>query len=252
MRVAERKGEPMARILVAAFGLLLIAGCSAGPMYVYKPSAPSSGGRKLPLKLAVLPFSDATEDFTQRGSLFQPENLAYNLAKTGIQGRIDALTPGYWAKAFAEETAASGDFRSVRFVYAESELSGEDYRIEGTVEKATIRGGEKPNEFAVRFRAFRAAERAPLWEKSVSRSWKRTPAELVAECGPGNIDCRVERHRRDLDQAMRDILTEARADLVRILAPRDGGDAQDGLPVSAPPPGGESVDETIGNILKTP
>lgn len=242
----------MSRILIAATALALAAGCSSKPAYVYRPSEPSPNGRRLPVRLAVFPFADGTEDFTKRGSVLSPEGLSINLAKTGIQGSLDALTPEYWAKAFADETAASGDFRSVRFVYAESELSGEDYRIEGTVDKATVRGGDQPNEFALRLRAFRAADRAPAWEKPVSRRWKRTAAELVAECGPRNAECRVERHRADLDRAMREMLKEAGGDLARALAPPDVSVSPGGLPPEESPavPAPESVDREIERILK--
>jgi len=252
MQNSKGMGETIKRLLGVALLLILMAGCAPNQTFVYKPSVTATGGAKLPVKLAVLPFTDATEDFTQRGSVLNPETLSYNLAKMGIKGSINALTPEYWAKAFADETAASDDFQVVRFVYAESEISAEDYRIEGTVEKATVKGGVKPNEFAIRLRAFRATDRVPVWEKSVSRHWKRTAAELVAECGPRDVECRVARHRLDLDQAMREMFTEARDDLVRKLAPSaQGGTGQDASlseSVSAPPR--ESVDKTIESILK--
>ncbi len=249
-----KRWSSMGTVLFTALALTALAGCASNTTFVYKPSAPVTDGAKLPVKLAVLLFTDDTEDFTQRGNVLHPETLSYNLAKTGIKGSINALTPEYWAKAFADETAASDDFLAVRFVYTESELSGEDYRIEGTVEKATIKGGDKPNEFAIRLRAIRQVDRVPVWEKLVSRHWKRTAAELVAECGPRNIECRVNRHRQDLDQAMRDIFTEARTDLLRTLAPFSRGRAGNvSLPSdvsSTPQPSSESVDDTIKDILK--
>lgn len=249
-----KRWSSMGTVLIAALALTSLAGCVSTTMFVYKPSAPVTNGAKLPVKIAVLPFADATEDYTQRGSVFHPETLSYNLAKTGIKGSINALTPEYWAKTFAEEIAASDDFQAVRFVYTKSELSGEEYRIEGTVEKATIKGGDLPNEFAFRIRAVRPVDHVTVWEKSVSRHWKSTDTELVAECGPRNIECWVDRHRRDLNKAMREIFTEARTDLVRVLAPIIGAPAGNAsLPSDVTPaqlPSSESVDETIEGIHK--
>lgn len=158
-RDANRKGASMRRFLIAAVGLVLLTGCvsnknlageASGMTFVYQPNVPVVGGPKFPVKVAVLPFKDGTEDFTKRGSIFASETLFYNLAKSGISGMIPALTPDLWAKAFADEMAASGAFRAVRFVYTPSELVDEDLFIEGAVLKATATGGwVNPNEFVL-------------------------------------------------------------------------------------------------------
>ena len=77
------------------------------------------------MNIAVLPFKDGTEDFTKRGSTWNPEYLVYNLAKAGVYGQITALTPEFWAKASADDMAASGAFRAVRFIYSPTESTDE-------------------------------------------------------------------------------------------------------------------------------
>ena len=72
--------------------LLLMAGCGINSTFVYKPGAPAASGPKLPVKVAVLPFKDGTEDFTKRGGLFAKEGYTYNLAKSDIGDLITALS----------------------------------------------------------------------------------------------------------------------------------------------------------------
>ena len=104
----------------------LLAGCAANTNFVYKPNPPAAGAPKLPAKVAVLPFEDGTENFTKRGSTLSDGQ--YNLAKTGIPGVMTAMPPEFWGKSFADELAASGSFRSVRFVYSPSEIKDESFR----------------------------------------------------------------------------------------------------------------------------
>ncbi|MGZ5385729.1 MAG: hypothetical protein ACXWH0_17345, partial [Acidimicrobiia bacterium] len=87
----------MKRVLIAAMVLVLTAGCAVNSTFVYKPGAPAAGGPKLPVKVAVLPFKDGTEDFTERGS-FLSGAYSYNLSKAGKIGAISALPPNLWAK----------------------------------------------------------------------------------------------------------------------------------------------------------
>ena len=239
---------------VAAMALVMMAGCGVNSTFVYKPSAPVAGVQKLPVKVAVLPFKDGTEDFIKRGSVLAPESLYYNLAKAGIGGQMTALTPDLWAKAFADDTAAAGVFRSVRFVYGPSELVDEDFYIEGTLEKATVSGAwVNPSEFALGLRAIRRADKKPVWEKEVSRVWKNTPATLYKGCGGMAIQCMVDRHHADANRAMREIFAEARADLVGTLASDSGSRAGEGgiPPTGSPAPQApESVEQTIERLLK--
>ncbi|MHB8941929.1 MAG: hypothetical protein ACYC47_04760 [Desulfobacteria bacterium] len=250
----------MKKLLVVAFALVLMAGCSLNSTFVYKPSAPSAGGAKLPVKIAVLPFKDGTEDFTKRGSTWAPESLTYNLAKAGIVGQITALTPELWAKAFADDMAASGAFRAVRFVYSPSELLDEEFTVEGTVEKAYAAGATtSPSEFDLRLRALRRADNRLAWEKEVTRVWK-TQGTLYDGCGIGQ--CTIDRYHAAMNGVMQGIFAEARADLVATLASLSGNRVgEDGLPPAASPgdgrkdketspPAPESPEQTIERILK--
>ena len=246
---------PIVRCLVASFVLLLAAGCSVNTEFVYKPGAPMSSAWKLPVKVAVLPFQDGTEDFTSRGSVFDMDALKYNLAKAGWGGVMTALTPDLWAKAFADEMAATGRFQGVRFLYSSSELVDEDLRIEGTLEKATLAGAfvGKPNEFALGLRAFRRTDAHPVWEKKVSRKWINEKETLYDGCGEWEIQCAVDRHHADANRMMQGMFAEAGADLVATLAPLSGrgSGADDLAPASSPapsPPG--STDGEIERILK--
>ncbi len=232
------------RFPFAAVALVLMAGCGVNSTFVYKPDAPAAAGMKLPVKVAVLPFKDGTEDFTKRGGVLAPETLYYNLAKAGIGGQITALTPDLWAKAFADDTAAAGVFRSVRFVYGPSELVDEDIYIEGTLEKATVAGAwVNPSEFALGLRALRRADKKPVWEKEVTRAWKNTPA-MYKGCGGFGIQCMVDRHHADTNRVMREMFAEARADLVATLASNPGGRPEAG----GLPPAGEAREEEFVGI----
>jgi len=238
------------RILLVATALFLLAGCAGNTIFVYKPSPPAAHGRKLPVELAVLPFADGSDPVTTRGSSLA-ENLQYNLARVGISHRITALTPALWAKSFADELVSSGEFLGVRFLYDASELTGEEYRIEGTVERAFASGFQgKPDEFAVRFRAIRRSDDRTVWEKGVSRTWVRDEG-IFKSCSVFDQQCATDLYHGDFNRAMREIFVEARADLVRTLAPllrsRDGVEPP-ALPKPTATP--ESVDKTIEGILK--
>lgn len=233
--------------------LAVVSGCSTNSTFAYKPANSVDGGATLPLKVAVLPFNDGTEDFTNRGTIFNPESLYYNLAKAGIGGQITALTPDLWAKAFADDMAASGVFRSVRFVYGPSELADEELYIEGTLKKATISGSwAMPSEFTLALRALQRTDKQLVWEKEVSHSWKNTPA-LYEGCGAMSIQCMVERHHADVNRVMQELFAEARRDLVRTLTPLSGSrsvaDKKSPAAASAPLPH-ESAEDTIEKILK--
>jgi len=252
----------MKRLLIAAMVLGLMAGCGVNSTFVYKPGASAAGGAKLPVKIAVLPFKDGTEDFTKRGGLFAKEGYTYNLAKSGIGDLITALTADLWAKAFADDLAASGAFRAVRFIYSPSELVDEEFYVEGTVERAnTSSAWDTPNEFALGLRALRRADNRLIWEKEVTRAWK-TPKSVNDGCWMGQ-QCIVDRHHAEINGGMQSIFAEARADFVGTLASLSGSRAgEDGLPPAASPgearkdkgtstpPAPESVEETIEKILK--
>lgn len=245
----------MKRIPIVALGLILLSGCSTNSTFVYKPVGSVEGWTRLPVKVAVLPFKDGTEDFTKRGSVLAPETLFYNMAKAGIGGQMTALTPDLWAKAFSDELAASGGFQAVRFVFGPSELVDEELAIDGTLEKAIIAGAwTSSNEFAIRMRAVRRADNRPVWEKEVARSWKNSAATLYEGCGPFSIQCMVDRHHADANRVMQGMFAEATADLMGTLAATSGsrGGAKERPPAASPRPASspESVDGEIERILK--
>ena len=242
----------MNNLLISLILLIFLAGCSYNSTFVYKPSAPTVGAQKFPVKVAVVAFKDGTEDFSKRGNeLFDQKNTVYNLAKGGWGGVMTALTPELWAKALADELAASGPFGSVRFVYKLAEAADEEIRIEGVLEKATLAGTfvGTPNEFVLELRAFRRTDAHPVWEKKILRKWVNDRNTLYDGCnGDFDIQCGVYRHHADTNRVMREMFVEARADLVRKLAPSAQGAARQDAAVSEPPR--ESVDKTIEGILK--
>jgi len=241
-------------LTVAALGLLSLTGC-VDTKFVYKPGAPVAGVTPIPAKMAVLPFVDATEDFTQRGSIFDPDNMRVNLAKAGLSGTMAALTPDLWAKAFADEMVASGRFRDVKFIYSPSELTSEVFLVEGTLKKAYLAGGwNSPNEYVLGLRALLRADKTTVWEKEVV-SIRNTPRNIYEGCGMG-LQCMTDHFHADINGVMQLMYAEAIADLATRLARGTGGSREDAVqplipvvekPSSQPTPG--SVDETIEQIL---
>jgi hypothetical protein len=228
------------RFLFAATAFLLAAGC-ANTNFVYKPGAPAASGPKLPMKVAVLPFKDGTEDFTKRGGIFS--HNTWNLAKTGVTDRFSALPSVLWAKFFADDLSSSSVFQAVRFIYSPSELADEEFFIEGVLEKAYYNGGMiRPNEFAFGLRAIRRTDNRLVWEKEVTRVWKnmRTYDE---GCGI-SAKCMVDKDHAEKNLVMQDMFAEARLDLVRALAATPGKKPDTS--------GHESTDEVIKRILGKP
>ncbi len=250
----------MKRILVAAVALVLLAGCvssknlagkASGTTFVYQPNVPVVGGPKLPVKVAVLPFKDGTEDFTKQGSAFDAESLKFNLAKTGIAGIINPLLPELWAKAFADDMAASGAFRAVRFVYSPSELVDEDFYIEGTVKKAYAAGGwTRPSEYVLGLRAVRRADNKPAWEKEVTRELLSRKSDFDG-CGT-SMQCMADRSHAAMNLVMQGMFAEARTDFMAALgSPPGNRTGEDAMGEGAPTPRGpESLEQTIERILK--
>ncbi len=237
----------MGRQLVILLAVLVMAGCArTNWRFAYKPGAPITASPKLPISVAVFPFKDGTEDFTSRGSVFN-RSLHYNLAKTDSRGQITDLSPDLWAKAFADDMAASGEFKSARFVYGQSELLDEEIYIEGTLIKATFSAYENANEFALSLRALRRADKQLIWEKEVSKTWKNTPV-MYDGCGR-SAQCTLDLLHAAVNRAMQGLFAEGRADLTRTLAllyrNRPGANA-----TSVGAPATQSVNEEIERILK--
>ncbi|MDD5763338.1 MAG: hypothetical protein PHP88_12650 [bacterium] len=251
IRDSNGQSAPMKNLLVAAFVLLLMAGCAPNSQFVYKPGPPEPGGAKLPVKIAVLPFKDGTEDFTKRGRIAQ-KNLTYNLAKTGIGSTGAPLTPELWAKAFADDLTASGAFREVRFLYSTSELTDEEFYIEGTLEKAYIvRTAGNPNEFALGLRALRKMDHRLIWEKEVTGGWNhsRRLSEVCRAVGVHAAQCNAN---AVINRIMQRMFEEARADFMAMLGSaskgREGRDAVGGG--TSTPRDTESTEQTIDRILR--
>ncbi|MSM38859.1 MAG: hypothetical protein GJT30_04450 [Geobacter sp.] len=242
-------------LAIAALALFSLTGC-VETKFVYKPGAPAAGVTPIPTKIAVLPFVDGTEDFTQRGSIFDPDNLRFNVVKTGISGSMAALTPDLWAKAFADEMVASGRFRDVKFIYSPSELTDETYFVEGTLEKAYLAGGwNTPNEYALSLRALQRTDKTAVWAKEV-KSVRNTPRNIYEGCGMG-LQCMTDHFHADINGVIQLMYAEAIADLAAKLSRgNESGGREDAgqplIPVAAKPssqvaPG--SVDDTIEKIL---
>lgn len=241
-------------LFAAVLAAAMTSGC-VDSRFVYKPGGAAPGATKLPVKIAVLPFADGTEDFTVIGSVvWQSEIRKFNLAKVGEPEKIDALPPAFWSKTFVDELAASGRFETVRFIYDRSEATDEAFLVEGTLQKAYLESGTlgHPHEFALAFRALRRADGRPAWEKAVARSWKESPGDYDA-CGFFSVQCPVDVVHARLNRAMQGMFAEAGADLAATLATLAGGGTGAGGSLPVVPPAGQlpsSVDETIEGILK--
>ena len=235
------------RIPVFAAAFALMTGCSVNSTFVYKPGPPAAGDRKLPVKVAVLPFQDGTENFTKRGSVFSDGQ--YNLAKTGVGKTITAMPPEFWGKAFADELAASGSFQSIRFVYSPSEFLGEGFIVDGILKRVYLAATvDYANELLVSFKATRMSDKKVVWEKEVGRVWK-TPKDGYAQCGMG-IQCSIDKLHGDWNKGMSAVLAEARMDLVATVASLEGGAPGNAAAKPEGKPSGESVEQTIDKILK--
>lgn len=229
---------------IVAFAVLL-AGCSVNMNFAYKPNPLVAGAQKIPVKVAVLPFADGTEDFTMHGSTVAVGGSAsarYNLAKTGVAGVVSALPPELWGKSFADELSASGSFRSVRFIYSPSEAKDESILVGGVLKKAVhAQSINNKNEILVSFRATGWPDGKIFWEKEAGRVWN-TPEEVSAGCATG-MQCLPDRMHEIWNHQMRAVFAEALADLVAAIGSPDGGAARDAA--------GEPLDRAIEKILKT-
>lgn len=242
----------MMRFPVAVLLLLSLSGC-VNTTFVYKPVIPPVSPAPLPVTIAVLPFADGTENFTQRGGIFIDQaNLTFNLAKTGLSGTINALTPDLWAKAFADEMLASKRFQGVRFVYDRSEMAQENLYIEGTLLSASIAGTvDRPSTFALALRALRKTDNSLAWATDLKKTWSWSSYD---GCGM-SMQCMIDRYHGDVHNAMQGLFLEAISDLAATLSAGNGGNeprqASGNLPAEpTPQTTTESVDETIENILK--
>jgi hypothetical protein len=209
---------------------------------------PAQDATKVPVKVAVVAFEDRTRDFTSEGNIFSGH--VFNLARTDINGlslntgaafSVSSLPPARWAKSLAEDMAASGAFRSVKFVFGPSEVTDEDIVVEGALTKAyftTI--NDKPDEFVLHLKVRRMSDNTVVREGDVGRSGVR-PRGFTSGCFSYG-GCVVGRIHDYLNGVMQGIFADVRRDLVRSLAPP---------PVEIKPltPGQESPEEIIQGIL---
>ncbi len=230
-----------ALLLYAGF----LAGCSSGLVYQRKAD-PAQDTPKMPVKVAVVAFQNGTEEFTSRGNIFSGQ--VFNLSRTDINGlslnigaafSVSSLPPGQWAKSLAEDMAASGSFRSVKFMFAPSEVTDEDIVVEGALTKAnftTVKG--QPDEFVLHLKALRVSDNTVVREGDVGRSSVR-PRNLISGCILGT--CAIERIHGYLNGIMQGVFTDARLALVASLEPP---------PTRKPEtPGQDSPEEVINRIL---
>ena len=237
----------MKRLLIAAVGLWLMSGC-VDRRFVYKPGGAVQGATKVPVKLAVLPLADGTENFTRRGGLVSNAVHKYNLAKSSGGNLIDPLPPEFWSRALADEMTASGRFEAVRFFYDRSEMTEEDFYVEGRLEKAYLDFGSSgdPHEFEMILWATRRVDTLKVWEGTVRKA-SNTPPEIAKRCQ--TVRCLVELYHNVVNRAMQELFAEAAADLAAKIESRYGEGGF--LPAAASPrPAAESVDETIEGILR--
>lgn len=240
----------MQRFLITALVLVSLAGCGVNPAFVYKPSMPAGGARKLPVKLAVLAFADGTGEYTRHDSA---KGGYVNLAKTGIDYGIAAFAPSQWGKACADDFAASGEFREVRFAFDRSEAANDDVIVAGTVMKADVPlpGSTEPVRFTVSLNARNGRDGQIFWEKTVSRE-DAAVGGYATGCGLDR-QCAIDRRHAHHNDLVRGMFLEAREDLAKSLSSGSGSQGTgDMLPPGAAPstvPAMKSVDETIEGIL---
>jgi hypothetical protein len=223
-RGSNGQGASMKKLLIILLSVSCMAGCSSGFVYQRKPN-PVRDAPKLPVKVAVVAFQDGTGDFTSQGNIISGH--VFNLAKTDINGlsintgaafSVSSLPPGRWAKSLAEDMAASGSFRSVKFIFGPSEVTDEDYLIEGVLTKAyytTI--SKKPDEFNLHLTVRRMPDNTVIWEGDAGRSGIR-PSGLTSGCFTYG-GCVIDRIHGYLNGVMQGIFADARLVFVRTLAP---------------------------------
>ncbi|MHB1012671.1 MAG: hypothetical protein ACYC37_07195 [Desulfobacteria bacterium] len=240
----------MKRLLILFLSASFLAGCSSGFKYQRKAD-PAQDGPKLPVKVAVVAFEDRTRDFTSEGNIFS--GSVFNLARTDINGlslntgaafSVSSLPAAQWSKSLAEDMDASGAFRSVKFVFAPSEVTDEEIVVEGALTKAyftTING--KPDEFMLHLKARKAHDNTVAWEGDVGKIGIRPPGLTSGCLGYGG--CVVGRINKYLNGVMQGIFADTRRDLVLALAPP---------PAEKKPdlPGQGSPEEVIKRILGKP
>lgn len=239
----------MKKVLILFLSASILAGCSSGFVYQRKQD-PAQDVPKVPVKVAVVAFEDGTRDFTSEGNIIGGH--VFNLARTDINGlslntgaafSVSSLPAAKWSKSLAEDMAASGAFRSVKFMYAPSEVTDEEVVVEGALTKAyftTI--NDKPDEFVLHLQVRRMPDNTVVREGDVGRSAVR-PRGLTSGCFTYG-GCVIDRIHGYLNGVMQGIFAQVRLDLARALAPPPSQ-----KPVS---PVQDSPEEVVKRILGKP
>lgn len=219
--MSRRPEGEMRLVKLLPFAVAALAGACATP-FVYRPGGPAAGGPRAPVRLAVVPLADGTGDFVER--IVPGKERRWNLARKGFVDKIGALPPALWSRALADELAASGRFRAVRFAYGAADLGDADYVVGGRLLEAY----GPPGEWAMELEASRPGDGRVVWRRRVARTFERWDMS--------------ELHPR-LNQAMREMFDEAGADLARALGDRPADGDGRGVPA-------EPVQRTIERILE--
>ena len=202
--------------------------------FVYRHNGPA-GVPPLPARVAVLPFENGTGDFVE---VIRDERKLWNLSRASYFEVIEALPPERWAKDFAADLTASGRFASVRFVYSQEELAGEEVVVDGTLVRAYLMGAGG-GEFELALRALATRDGRSLWEARLVRTHPTWDPSQLHRWAQGD---------------MAEMFAEAGEGLAKALAARPAAAGASSLTEPTPAKGraaeGAPVDETIRKILE--
>lgn len=171
------------RILTGVLaGLTALAGCM--PHIVYKPSSVVSEKQLFPLRVAVQPFKDGTEDPPASKKFLIPAIFIRSVdhwnAARSMGSHPALLPPELWAKSLSTELRHQKLFTDVQYGQAAGEPAP-DIVIEGTLNKAEIENRvimlvifpiyvTGRQDYALSLRALRAGDRKLIWSGKVERS----------------------------------------------------------------------------------
>ena len=233
---------------VVAAVVALMAGCAVNPNFVYKPNPAAAGGRKLPVKVAVLPFEDGTENFTKRGSVMGDGQ--YNLAKTGISGGMTAMPPEFWGKVLRRRARGLGQFPVGPLHLQPLRVQGRGLLRRRHLEEGHLRGHVRLRERDSRFLPGHETVRQKGGLGKGNREGMENPEERVRRVRPGDaVHVRQDARRLEHVDGRRPGRGEGgpRGDAC-VPFGRRGREGAGAKPAGPPAP--ESVEQTIDKILK--
>lgn len=231
--------------MAALLALLTLGGCV--PHVVYKPSSLVSEKPVIPLRVAIQPFKDGTDDPPARKMILIPAIFLkskdyFNFAKP--MGNMPAILPAeLWSKSLAAELHHSGYFTEAKFGQ-DLETGAPDLLIEGTLLKAEVENrivmivifpvyvaGSQDYSFSLR--VVRAGDRKILWSGKVERSIPK----LSPSSGEGYA------------AIMQSMMVEAAQNLVKAYQ-ASSAEWQTGAAAASPAPAAGTVNESVEDILK--